>query len=879
MRRFLAQITGLFRRARHEREMNEELESHFALHIDENLRAGMRPDEARRAARLKFGSLDATRDSHRETRGFPFFESILKDVLYGIRGLRRSPGFTATAILSLALGTGAALSIFTIADHLLLRPLPYRHPERLVMVWETSPADRHNNVVSPANYLDWKARSRSFESISVFRQGRAVLRDGSRSEELIGVQAGPELLASLGVAPMRGRLYTSDEPTVETQAVRPIVISYRLWQSWFGGADSALGRNVVVNGEPRTVAGVMPEDFYFLDRRVDLWEPLVLEPNRNYRKDSGRYLMSVGRLRPGVSVKSAQAELAAIASELERAYPAFNKNWGVEIEPLRDTPVREVKTSIWILLAAVGLLLLVACANVANLLLARFVARQREMALRASIGASYGRLVRQLLIESALLGLASAALGLGLAQIAVSVLLSLAPAELTRTAAIAVDFRVALFALLLSVGTTALFGTLPAILAARRSTSEVLKSGSRTHSGGQTRGWLVCGEVALSVVLLVGSGLLLRSFLRLQSVDPGLKSSGVLTFRLSPSPARYPTDEQRQQFFTSVLDRIKHAPGVVAASAVSSIPFNADTAGLAGTSVKILGEPEPEPGKGKEAMIRSVMPGSFEVYRIPIRAGRDIADADNAVNAPYRFIVNEEFAHRYLQGRDPLKTSLSAWMDTNNPFGEIIGVVGNVKEGALDKAPEPTVYYVHAHLPYGSMFISVRTQGNPANLSGAVRGIVNQIDPSQPVAELRTMEDVLSATLDRQRFSSVLLAGFSIASLLLAAIGIFGVLNYLVSERSRELGVRLALGARSKEIVGLVVWSGMRFVIAGIVLGCAGAALAAKSIQIMLFEVAPYDGLTFAAAGGAILISALAAAWLPAARAAATDPMQVLRAE
>ncbi len=878
MRRFLVQITGFFRRAHQEREMNQELESHFALHIEDNLRAGMPPDEARRAARLKFGSLEGTRERHRETRGFPFFESILKDVLYGIRGLRRSPGFALTAILSLALGIGAALSIFTIADHLLLRPLQYRAPDRLVMVWEAIPADPHN-VVSPANYLDWRERSRSFESISVVLQRRAVLRDGSRSEELIGQQAAPELLASLGVAPISGRLYTSDELTVDARAVRPIVISYRLWQSWFGGADSALGRNVFVNGAQRTVAGVMPQDFYFLDRRVDLWEPLMLEPNRNYRKEAGRYLMSVGRLRPGISVENAQTEMTAIASELERTYPSFNKNWGVEIEPLRDTTVREVKTSIWILLGAVGLLLLVACANVANLLLARFVARQREMALRASIGASYWRLIRQLLIESALLGLASAALGLGLARIAVSVLLSLAPAELTRTAAIAVDFRVTLFALLLSIGTTAAFGTLPAILAAKRSASEILKIGSRAHSAGQTRGWLVCGEVALSVVLLVGSGLLLRSFLRLQSVDPGLNSSGVLTFLLSPAAARYASVEQRQHFFASVLDRIKHAPGVVAASAVSSIPFNADTSGLAGTDVRILGEPEAEPGKGKGAVIRSVMPGSFGVYGIPIRAGRDFADADNVVNAPYRFIVNEEFVHRYLQGKDPLKTSLSAWMDTNNPFGEIIGVVGNVKEGALDKAPEPTVYYVDAHLPYGSMFISVRTQGNPAHLSGIVRGIVNQIDPLQPVAELRTMEDVLSATLDRQRFSSALLTGFSAASLLLAAIGVFGVLNYLVSERSRELGVRLALGARSKEIVGLVVWSGMRFVIAGILLGGAGAALAAKSIQTMLFEVAPHDGLTFALAGGAILVSALAAAWLPAARAAGTDPMQVLRAD
>jgi putative ABC transport system permease protein len=804
---------------------------------------------------------------------FTALETAWHDLCYSLRTLRRSLGFALTAILSLALGIGASLSIFTVSDNLLLRPLPYRDPSRLMMVWEQAPHMEHN-VVSPGNYLDWKAQNDVFETMAAFREGPSVLTDGDRAEQLSKQLVSAELFPLLGVHPIRGRLFTAAEDRPASDTV--LLLSYRLWQSWFGGDDSVIGRRVQVNATPRTIIGVMPPGFYFRNRETDLWEPLGLNPAQNYRKTSGRYMLSVARLKPGVAQQQAQARMTAIAQRLETAYPEFDKNWTVNVESLQDSLVREVKTSLIVLLCAVGLLLAVACANVANLLLARYTTRRQEMAVRASLGATRWRVMRQLLTESIVLSLAGGLLGILLARLAVAGLLTLAPRDLTRSANVVMDFRILLFAIGLSVLTGIIFGLAPSLISSRTNLANALNDGSRSStSSGHLRAWLVGAEVALSVMLLAGAGLLFRSLIGLQKVDPGLDATGVLTFRVSIPAARYP-ESRRTQFFSQALERIEHLPGVRSGSAVSYLPFTED---FAGTSVSIAGRPVPKPGEELYGVIRTVMPGYFRTMGIPLKRGRDFTAADNSQSTPYRFIVNEAFVRKYLPGEEPLGKSISTWMDRVNPYGAIIGVVGDVKEGSLDKEPLPTVYYIYSHLSYPGMILALRSDGNPLALAEPVRRIIHDLDSAQPVAEIRSMQEILGQTFARQRFSALLLIGFSIAALLLAAVGIYGVLAYSVSERTREIGVRVALGAEPSRIAALIIGDGARPVLAGIAIGIGGALALSTLLSSLLFGIGPRDPLTFAVAPIVLMSVAMVAAYVPARRAARLDPMQALRTQ
>ena len=876
LRRLAVRLAGLFSKARRERELADEFESHFQLHVEDNLRRGMSAQEARRDARLRFGGIDSAKESMREGSTIMMLETTWQDLKYAARGMRGNPGFAVTAILSLALGIGASVAIFTLTDNLLLRPLPYREPRQLTMVWEMNhsrPA-QIRNVVSPANYLDWKARNHVFESMAVFAEGRSAFSDGKRVEELDEQYVSAELLPLLGVQPFRGRLFTAAEDLPNTPNL--VLISYRLWQSWFAGDEGVVGKQIQVRSRPGTIIGVLPPGFYFRNRTTDLWEAMGLDPARDYRLNYGRYAMSVARLKPGVTRERAQAEMTAIAKRLATEFPQFDTNWTVNVESLRDSLVSEVKTSMLVLLSAVGLLLAVACANVANLLLARYTARRREMAVRVAIGAGRARVVRQLITESLALGVTGGLLGVALARWAVLGMLAMAPLDLARNLAIEVDYRIVLFAVAASVATGVVFGLAPSLVASRADLTQGLREDGRSSVGGSgsLRSLLVGAEVALSVMLLAGAGLLFRSLVGLQAVDPGLNPARVLTFSVLIPGARYREPVQRTQFFKTALEQVERLPGVESASAVSFLPFNGMSAG---TDLTIAGRPPVKPGEELVATIRTVMPGYFHTLGIPVQRGRVFTAADNTLDSPYRFVVNQSFVQKFMAGEEAVGQQISVAMDTRHPFGEIIGVVGNVKEGALDQEPTPTVYYIHSHLVYTGMVFVVRTKNDPLLLADPVRKVIHGIDPAQPVAQIQAMDAIVRETFARQRFSALLLGGFSLVSLLLAAVGIYGVLAYSVTERTREIGVRVALGAEPARILAMVLGSGMRVVLAGAAVGLGGALALTGLLKSLLFGVKPHDAATLLAVVMLLIVVALAAAWLPARRAAHLAPVDALR--
>lgn len=873
--RFWARVTGLFTKSSREQEMAQEFESHLLMHMDDNIRAGMSPEQARREALLKFGGMESAKESMRETSRTLWIETTWQDLRYAVRGLWLNPGFAVTAILSLALGIGASVAIYTVGDNLLLRPLPYPGSSELAMVWENN---LHNgnthNLVSPGNYFDWKEQNNVFENIGGFFELRELLGDGRHSEQVDVQAVTSEVLPLLRVQPVRGRVFTYEEDSKDAHVA---LISYRVWQNWFGGDENILGRQIQLNLRPFTVIGVMPPDFYFHTRSIDVWLTLGLNPSPDLRKNQGRWMMSVARLKPGISFKQARTEMEGIAKRLEIADPGYNTKWEINVEPLRDSLVGQVKSSLLALLGAVTLLLAVACANVANLLLARYTARRRELAVRGALGAARLRLLKQLLTESLVLGLAGGALGIALASLAVSALVALAPKELTRSVQVSFDVRILAIAIALSVLTSMIFGLAPALIASRGNVNRALHEESHQGTGGgnRLRSWLVAGEVACSVILLAGAGLLFRTVIGLQAVDPGLNPGEVLTFSVSLPPARY-DKPKTVEFYAQAVEHLSRLPGVRSASAVSYLPFNGMAAG---TDVLIAGRPPARPGEGIGATVRTILPGYFHTLGISFKTGRDFTPADNVISSPYHFIVNETFVKKYFSGEDPLGKKISVWMDDKNPFGEIIGVVGDVKEGTLDSDPEPTVYYIHAHLQYSGMMVVMRTDHDPLSLAGPARKVIQGLDRDLPISEVRPMTAVVRQTFARQQFSAVLLGGFSFASLLLAAIGIYGVLAYSVTQRTREIGVRVALGAEPRSIIRLIVTSGARMVIAGALTGLAAALLLSGLLKSLLYGVGPRDPLTFIAAPAILVTVALLAAYAPARRASRVSPMEALRAE
>ena len=812
-------------------------------------------------------------------------QTLWQDLRFGARLLFKQPGFTSVAVLTLALGIGANTAIFSVVNALLLEPLPYKDAGNLVTVWENnrrrSPDQR--NVVNPANFMDWKEQNTVFSDLAAFADISAILTNTGEPEELPAQTATVSLFSVLGAEAMLGRAFSAGDG--KPDAPRVVVLSYGLWQRRFGGDANIVGRKLILNGNERTVIGVMPANFQWHVRQnslsgkiAELWTPYVITNEMRVRR--GRFLSAVARLKPGVTVEQAQAEMAVVGARLEQEHKEFNTNWGVNVVPLRTQFVGEIRLALWVLFGAVAFVLLIACANVANLLLARASARQKEIAVRAALGASRGALVRQLLTESLLLSLIGGAAGLALAWWGTEALARLSPPELADLQGAQISAPVLLFTFGVAMLTGVVFGLVPAFEAARVDLNETLKEGGK-HPGGASRSRrlrnvFVVAEVALALVLLIGAGLLIRSFGRLQAVDPGFNANNLLTMRVSLPGRKYDDDQKRLAFFRQATEGMQALPGVESASAVSYLPFGGPS--YAGTSADIEGRPPLPAGQRLSTGVLVTDLNYFRTMQIPLKRGR-LFTAQEATEMRHVVVINEAFARKHFPGEEPLGKRLTIYMKDDNQPCEIIGIVGDSRFMALNTAIEPVSYWPHPELAYSGMTLVLRTKDEAANMAPAAREVIRSLDGDQPVSEVRTMESLLAKSISRARFNTLLLAVFAFVALLLAAVGIYGVMSYSVAQRMHELGIRMALGASAGDVLKLVLQQGMKFALLGVAIGLGAAFGLTRLMDKLLFGVTATDPLTFAGIALLLVGIALLACYLPARRATKVDPMIALRCE
>jgi len=801
-------------------------------------------------------------------------DTLFQDLKYAVRTLRRTPGFTFAAVACLALGIGANTAIFSVIDGVLLRPLPFKDPRSLVMVWETDPGHgRDRNVVSPANYLDWRAQNSTFSEIGSYIDWRANLTGIDEPVEVARAIATATFFRVLDVAPELGRVYTPEEDAPNGPTV--VVLSHRMWERHFGARRDALGARLELDGRPFTVIGVMPATFGIEGSRAELWTPMQLDPSVDYRVRTGRYLTSVARLKPGVTPERAQADMRAIARRLEAAHPIFNGGWGANVVPMYEQVVGGVRRALLVLGGVVAFVLLIACANVANLLLARSTSRTREVAVRAALGAGRGRMVRQLLTESVVLATLGGAVGLLLAYWGVQGVRVLAPRGVPRVASISIDGWTMAFTLVVALVTGLLFGLVPALQAGRGNLQTVLREGSRgSTSSGRARAVLVAAQVALSLVLLIGAGLMLRSFARLQSVDPGFDPNGVLTGRVQLAGERFRASSAATAFFDQLLERVEQLPGVEAAGAINWLPFGGDGSA---TSYWIEGRPVPPPASEFVADVRAVDPRYFRTMRIRVKRGEPF-DARANTKSPKQVVVNEAFVRVHFPTSNPIgEHVVMPWGDTLR--GEIVGVVTDTKHAGLDSLARPMIYWALKQFPTNFMTLVVRTNGDPMRLAPAIAREVRALDANQPFADPKPLDAYLSQSVAQRRFSMTLLGVFSTLALVLAALGIYGVLAYSVAQRTREIGVRMALGARDSTVAGMVVREALGVVGVGLLVGVAGAVALTRVLATLLYDISPTDPLTFIGVTLALGAVAVTASYFPARRAARVDPIVALRQE
>ena len=864
---------SLFCRDHVERDLDDELQFHVEMRTREELARGHSAAEARRIAIRAMEGLELHKEECRDMRRVNYIEHLLQDLRYAARMIAKSPAFALIAVVTLALGIGANTAIFSTVDSVLMRPLPFADPGRLVMVWEYAwQSDSPKNTPAPGNFAEWQLRNHVFTEMAATR-GRAVNLTGDGApEQVLGRIVTSSFFSVLGVSPLLGRTFTEEEDRTNAPVV---VISYGLWQRRFLGEPAVIGKPILMNGKTHTVVGVMPREFVFRHRDADYWKPIAFTAADRQQRGN-HFLNVVARLKPGVTIERAREDMRAVAADMARQYHQ-NRNLGATVVPLREELVGKTRTGLLVLMAASGCVLLIACANLASLLLARGVVRQREIAVRAALGAGRGRLLRQLITEGTVLAVIGGVLGVAIAPAGIKVLARLVPATLPLTAEPALDARLLGFALALSLVTGLLFSLIPAWQAARTGLHNNLKQGGRAGMGARgqaTRDALVVLEVALALVLLVGAGLMLQTMARLRSIDIGFRPDHLLLARTILAPNRYQTQPARTAFAERVLDGVRALPGVQGAAYGSTLPFQSagNTSGY-----RIEGRTL-EPNDPSDALYRVATDGYLATLGVRLLEGRVFDRGDGAETSPV-LVVNETFARRYWPRESALGHRVS--VDFPEPvWRTIVGVVADVRERGYELDRKPGIYQPAAQQSLSlTPELVVRVNGDPVSLAPAVRRIIAAVDPEQPVSNVGTMDDILDGAIADQRQQMTLLGTFAGLALLLASIGLYGVLSYAVTQRSREIGLRIALGATAVNVVRMVVGRCLLLTGTGLAIGLAASWALTRLMKNLLYGVQATDATTFVAVTALLATVALIACWLPARRAARVDPIVVLREE
>ncbi|HEY7171690.1 MAG TPA: ABC transporter permease [Vicinamibacterales bacterium] len=876
MRRFLGwcrRMGGVF--AAGDAEIADELACHLQLAIDDNVRSGMTPGEARRRALLQLGGLEQSMEGCREQRTAPFVESVVRDLAHGLRLLAKHRGFAAAAIVVLALGIGANTAIFSVVDAVLLRPLPFPDAGRLVAVWHVPPphlfSGRPTFPVSPANFLDWRAQTDAFDALAIYRNRHMTVTGRGEATSLVATLVSADFFPILQTSPRLGRaIGDSDEQPGREQVV---VLKETIWQSRFGADPHVVGQSLLLDGRPFEVVGVMPQRTAFPED-ADLWVPLAWTPAERAVRGNHTYSV-IGRLKRGVDLEHAQSELTTVADRLAAQYPADNKGWGAVAVPLHDDLVGDVRPALLVLVGAVALVALIACANVANLLLARTLARAREIAVRTALGAARRRVIRQLLTENLLLGIGGAIVGAAIGQLGLAAIVATVGQQLPRVHEIGLDHTVLAFTAALGLLTSVVSGAIPAWRLTHQQNADSLKQREGTSAGQRRlRNVLVVSEVALAMMLLISAGLLLRTLWNLQAVDPGFDSQGVLTMSVSLPAAKYPEPGQRVQFYRAALERLRTLPGVEAAAGTDSLPLEDGSI----QPVAIAGQPPAALSDQPEVQVRYVTPDYGRTLRMRVVAGHDFSDADSW-DAPAVVLISEAMARRFWPGVDPIGRSLTLGLISDRPR-RVVGVVNDVKYLGLDVSdPIAAVYVPMAQTaPPGISFV-IRTASRPDALGAAATRAIHEIDPEEAVVNVLPLDAVVGASVQSQRFNMLLLSTFAALALVLAAAGIHSVLSYSVTQRVPEIGIEMALGAPIGSVIRKVVVEGLKPALIGLALGVAGALTVAGALNRLLFGVSVRDASTIGAVALLVIVVTLFATLLPAWRATLVDPMVALRAE
>jgi putative ABC transport system permease protein len=872
----LRRLLRLLRTRALERDMDDEMRFHVEMEAADLEARGVARDEARRRALVAFGGVERFKDEGREARGVGPFEDFMRDLRFGARSLRRRPAFAAVVVLTLAVGIGGTTAIFGAVHGVLLAPLPYADPERIITVWTNDRIEgEERQDVAPANFLDWRQRQRSF---ATFASANPYSMDyiGPDGPEHLGTWVVSEgFFETFGVRPILGRIFTREEHTAGRNHVA--VIGEELWRSRFNGDPRIIGRQLTLDSIPRTVVGVMPRSFRFPPGR-EVWQPQVFDEDlRKARRST--FLKVAGRLVPGVTLPRAQADFDAIAAQLTREYPRTNTGVSANLVPLPEQTVGHVRSALLVLMGAVALVLLIACGNVAGLLLARAVQREREVAVRVALGAGRGRILRQLGAESLVLALAGGVAGLIVAFGGLAAIRALGPETLPRLDEIAIGPSVLAFALATTLGAAIVFGIAPAVHATPTDVRDKLAAGSSRSGTGRPRRRLqnafVVVQFALALVLLVGAGLLVRSFVSLLRVERGFDPHNVLAVTVQ-AWGYYPTQERRAAFVREATARLATLPGVSAAGMTSSLPF-APAIGQAEAGFEIEGRPIASPDQSQSVRVAAVTSDYFAALRIPLRRGRLFAATD-AAGAGLVAVVSETFVRRHWPNESPLGRRIKLTYGSREPR-TVVGVVADVRHGGLHESPQPTVYVPHAQAATGANAFTIRTRGDPLATLGQVRAEFRAINPAMPIASTTTLDALLDDSLRERRFHLALLGAFASIALLLAALGVYGVMSHATTERTHEIGVRMALGARGTDVLGMVMRQGAALAVAGAVGGLIGAAAVTRLLAGMLYGVTPLDPLAYVGAGALLLVAAALACYLPARRAARLDPVRALRVE